>query len=160
MSYKSIFINFIICFSVIIYILPAQNIKSIHQLEWEKHKMTNTHPSLIGDQNKTIIPLQTGKTSLTTTVFGYLPYWCSSEYLQYSLLSHIAVFAVNINSNGSIGNTHGWPWTNLINTAHSNGVKIVLTATLFSGNSIHTLITNQTYTNNFFVNIKNKMVFL
>ena len=63
-----------------------------------------------------------------------------------------------MNANGSLGNDHGWPWTSTINTAHASGVKVVLVATLFDDGDILTLITNPTYKNNFFANIKAKML--
>jgi spore germination protein YaaH len=138
--------------------LLAQNPKSIHQGEWEKHKNYPTHKSLIGYTSEEIIDLQNKKSQLNATVFGYLPYWATSDFLQYSLLTHIAAFGVNINSDGTLGNDHSWPWTALINEAHANGVKVILTAILFSGNDIHTLITTPAYKNTFFLNIKNKIL--
>jgi spore germination protein YaaH len=139
-------------------ILPAQEVVSIHQHQLELYKDVPTHPSLIGDPSEKIIPLQPRANKLDATVFGFLPYWASSQYLQYDLLTHIGVFSVGVNSNGTLTNSHGWPWTALINTAHSYGVKIILTATLFDGDAIHTLITTPAYTNAFFVNIKNMML--
>ncbi len=146
-------------FILIFYVFgSAQDHYSVHQIELENHKNDKTHPSLTSDKSQQIIPLQTTPSKLTAAVFGYLPYWASSNYLDYSLLSHIAAFSVEINSNGTLGDDHGWPWTNLINTAHSNGVKVILTATLFNGNDISTLINTSSYRNAFFVNIKNKML--
>ena len=133
---------------------------SVHRLAWEANRYTRTSPDLIGDLREAIIPLQPGtRTSHPcATIFGYLPYWESSTYLHYDLLTHIACFSVEVNSDGSLGNSHGWPWTGVINAAHQHGVKIVLVATLFDSTGIQTLITNPTYKNNFFVNIKNKML--
>ncbi len=130
---------------------------SPHQLAYRAHRDTPTHPSLIGDPNATTVLLRGIDPRPCATIFGYLPYWEDAEHLRFELLTHIACFSVNVNSNGSLGNDHGWPWTSLINQAHDNGVKIVLVATLFSNNGISTLINNETYKNNFFVNIKNKM---
>jgi spore germination protein YaaH len=138
--------------------LSGQNFKSIHQIEWEKHKDYPTQEALIGKYKENIIDLKPRQKSLNATVFGYLPHWANSNYLQYSLLTHISAFGVNINSNGTLGNDHGWPWTALINEAHANGVKVILTAILFNGNDIHTLITTPAYKNAFFVNIKNKIL--
>lgn len=107
------------------------------------------------------MPLQprTGTSYPCSTVFGYLPYWESSANLQYGRLTHIACFSVEVNSNGTLGNDHGWPWTDaLINTAHENGVKVVLAATLFDNAAINTLINNTTYKNAFFANLKSKML--
>ncbi|HRX87655.1 MAG TPA: glycosyl hydrolase family 18 protein, partial [Phycisphaerae bacterium] len=63
-----------------------------------------------------------------------------------------------INSHGDVTNTHGWPWTSTVNTAHANGVKVHLVVTLFDGASINTLIGSTTYKNNFFNNMKNLMI--
>ncbi len=141
--------------------LSAQEPKSIHQIEWELHRDTQTTPDLIGPSFEKISPLQprmSKPASPNAVVFGFLPYWSTDEYLRYDLLTHVAAFSVEVNENGSLGNDHGWPWVSLINKAHSNGVKVILVATLFDGGKIHNLITNSTYKNNFFVNIKNKML--
>lgn len=156
-----IFLGTLIFLLVVNSNLLAQEPKSIHQIEWERHRNSPTSADLIGNTHEKIIPLNRSlhkAKGLNARVFGFLPYWSTSEYLRYDLLSHIAAFSVEVNANGSLGNDHGWPWVNLINKAHSRGVKVILTATLFDGDKIHTLITNETYKNNFFVNIKNKML--
>ncbi|MCK5033737.1 MAG: hypothetical protein KAS18_08885, partial [Calditrichia bacterium] len=152
-SFIALILTFILAFQ-----LSAQDFESTHQTEWENYKNYPTHESLMGNSQEKIIDLQQKKAPLNATVFGYLPYWANSDYLQYSLLTHIAAFGVNINSNGTLGNDHGWPWTALINEAHAHGVKVILTAILFSGDDIHTLITTLTYKNAFFVNIRNKIL--
>ncbi|UCG16718.1 MAG: hypothetical protein JSV19_01515 [Phycisphaerales bacterium] len=130
------------------------------RLAIEAHRYTPTSPDLLGDPNEPIIPLQerAERDKPCATIFGYLPYWESSTYLRYDLLTHIACFSVAVNSDGSLGEDRGWPWTGLINAAHQRGVKIVLVATLFEPSAIETLVTTPAYKNNFFVNIKNKML--
>ncbi|MBU0639457.1 MAG: hypothetical protein KKB50_11380 [Planctomycetes bacterium] len=134
--------------------------KSIHQLDFEAHRDTPTSPDLLKGKDEPIVQLrQRGLiTQPCATIFGYLPYWSSSQYLQFDLLTHLACFSVEVNANGSLGNDHGWPWTSVINTAHQNGVKVILVATLFDSDDILTLITNSTYKDIFFVNIKAKML--
>jgi spore germination protein YaaH len=151
---KSILILFLTFYLTIF----GQEFKSVHQVEWEKYINHPTHESLIGNSKEKINDLQPKKSPLNAAVFGYLPYWEIGDHLQYSLLTHIAVFGVNINSNGTLGNDHGLPWTPIINDAHANGVKVILTAILFSGNDIHTLITTTAYKNAFFTNIRNKIL--
>ena len=87
---------------------------------------------------------------LTHEIFGYLPYWEYNSYsdLRYNLLTTIAYFSAEINSNGSISNDHHWPASSLISKAHTNGVKVVLCATLFDKTALGTLLSNQTYRTN------------
>ncbi len=135
--------------------------RTIHQIEAALHRDTPTSADLLGRPGEPILPLRPRAATAShpcATVFGYLPYWSSSANLHYDLLTHIACFSVEVNANGSLGDDHGWPWTSVINTAHANGVKIVLVATLFDSSDIYTLITNSTYKNNFFANIKAKML--
>ena len=135
-------------------------IEGAHKLAFEAQRDAPTHPTLLAANNAPIQPLvpRAELARPCATVFGYLPYWESAANLRYDLLSHVACFSVEVNSNGSLGNDHGWPWTSVINDAHAAGAKIVLVATLFNGASIKTLITNTTYKNNFFANIKAKML--
>jgi spore germination protein YaaH len=60
-------------------------------------------------------------------------------------------------SNGSISNPSNWPWTDLINYAHNEGIKMIMVAVNFSGSDIHKLITDQTVKNIFFQNVKGKI---
>ena len=135
---------------------------SIHARAHELHRDAPTTPELIGDLNVPLIPLQPrGQVNAghpCHKVFGYLPYWESSANLRYDHLTHLAAFSVEVNSNGTLGNDHGWPWTSVINSAHAAGTKVVLVVTLFDNSAITTLINNPTYKQNFFTNIKNKML--
>jgi spore germination protein YaaH len=129
------------------------------RLELEAHRDTPTSPDLLGDPDAPIVALQMRTAGeLCATVFGFLPYWESSANIRWDLISHVACFSVEVNANGTLGSDHGWPWTSVINTAHANGVKVILVATLFNNDSITTLINSETYKNNFFVNIRNKML--
>ncbi|MCP4248017.1 MAG: hypothetical protein GY778_13295 [bacterium] len=136
---------------------PAQG---LHHGEYLRHLGDEPHPDLLAAPGTPIIPLQARGAIVTpcSTVYGFLPYWESSANIRWNLLTHIACFSVEVNSNGTLGNDHAWPWTSVINSAHANGVKVILVATLFNNDAINTLINNPTYTNNFFVNIKNKML--
>ncbi len=94
----------------------------------------------------------------TATIFGFLPYWGSSEHLRYDLLTHIACAAVEVNGDGTLGNDHGWPWTGVINEAHQHGVRVVLVATLFDTVGILELVTSPIDRATFFANIHGKML--
>ncbi|HYM84354.1 MAG TPA: cell wall-binding repeat-containing protein, partial [Candidatus Dormibacteraeota bacterium] len=85
---------------------------------------------------------------LRREVFGFLPYWevgASSLTLDYNVLSTIAYFGVNADSAGNLvtkngdGTTStGWAgWTsaamtNVINAAHQNHTRVVLTVEAFA----------------------------
>ena len=90
---------------------------------------------------------------LRKEVFGYLPYWFRSRWNQidYSLVSTIAYFSGEVEVDGSITQTRGWPSfpgdpnassdvVNMINMAHANGVRVVLCLTSFTSNDIHTIV--------------------
>ena len=92
-------------------------------------------------------------TALTHEVFGYFPYWFRSRWAQldYRLVSTIAYFSGEVNADGSVGDTHGWPKytgdpaaaadvVNMINTAHAQGVKVVLCFTNFTSTEIDAII--------------------
>jgi spore germination protein YaaH len=114
-----------------------------------------------GADAQTIIPIQPRTGGPCSTVFGYLPYWNRTATLRYDLLTHVALFSFGVNTSGSLTNPSGWPWTSVINTAHTNGVKVILVVTLFNDgttDSVNQLITNPTAKSSFFTNIKNKMV--
>lgn len=91
--------------------------------------------------------------SLSREVFGYFPYWFRNRWTQldYRLVSTIAYFSGEVNANGSVGNTHGWPKypgdpsavadvVGMINTAHANGVRVVLCFTNFTSADIDALV--------------------
>ncbi|HID92718.1 MAG TPA: hypothetical protein EYP60_01360 [bacterium (Candidatus Stahlbacteria)] len=83
-------------------------------------------------------------------VFGYYPYWRGTRYrsLNYELISTIAYFGVELNGDGNIIYYHGWPVNDLINLAHSHGVRVVLVGICFDANQIHSIITNSSATLN------------
>jgi len=134
---------------------------SVHQRALETHRFEPTSPDLIGDGGVPI-PLQPRDDlrggGPCRTIFGFLPYWETAENVQWDVITHLAAFSVEVNADGTLGNDHGWPWTSVINTAHANGVKVVLVATLFDPDDIQTLITTPAFKNAFFENIKNKML--
>ena len=123
-------------------------------------------PSRYAINGKGIIPLQQLKKTkgLSKIVFGFMPDW---EYtngadadMHYDLLTHIAAFAFVTNSSGSITNPSMWPWNDVINHAHSHGVKVIMAVTNFGGSEkasdvAHNLVTSQGARDNLFANIKN-----
>ena len=78
-------------------------------------------------------------------VLGWHPYWTEEgDYLSYdySNLTHIAYFSAEASTSGAISSLHGWNTDPVVEMAHSNGVKVLLTATLFGESSNHALLTN------------------
>lgn len=150
-------------FSSLLYSQPAshedlpsqmQISKSIHQLEWEKYQTIKPEPQLppfIG-RPMDLIPRENAP---TREVFGYLPYWAYTNYpfLNYSLLTTIAYFGVDINEYGNITNLHDWPAGGLINQAHSQGVRVVLTVVLFNSTQIAALLNDPSRCSNLISNL-------
>jgi len=129
-------------------IVQSEEHPGIHQLDLERFRTYPTYK----DTQAVYIPLHktARQQSLTHAIFGYLPYWEYSNYsiLRYDLLTTIAYFSAEINSDGSINNDHHWPASNLISKAHTNGVKVVLCATLFDKTALTTLLSSSTYRTN------------
>jgi spore germination protein YaaH/PKD repeat protein len=114
--------------------------KGIHQAQEEEFgaKALATR-SLVTQNLKPLSLSATATPGVKRIVFGYLPYWEDTntkiDWLPYNLITHIAWHSVSINDSGSISNSAGWPNTYLINKAHANGVKVLLSATKFSNGS-------------------------
>lgn len=87
---------------------------------------------------------------LRKQVFGFLPYWMLTDAalddMNYHLVSTIAYFSVNLRGDGYLtkGDSAGWSgWnsahmTEVIDRAHANGVKVVLTVTHMAWNGDYT----------------------
>jgi spore germination protein YaaH len=140
-------------------IFPQEHL-SIHELSKKEHATKAIEKSLFDQTGKGIVPLKYDKSQLTSAVFGYLPDWeysSAKSNLKYELLTHIAAFDFAVDTNGSISNPSYWPWTDVINAAHSAGVKIIMCVTNFTASQIHKIITDQTVKQTFFANVKSKI---
>ena len=84
-----------------------------------------------------------GENDLTATVYGFLPYWVNQAWIQYDLVSVLAVFSVDMGSSGTITNYHGYPsvFQSAMDQAHASGAEVVVTVTNFSASSIHSILT-------------------
>ncbi len=91
-------------------------------------------------------PLRLKTTPLRKEIFGYLPYWWLAQVnnIDYSLLSTIAYFDVEINGSGDVTTENGWSSsstvTTLINNAHAAGVRVVLCMTNFTASQISSIV--------------------
>ncbi|MGD0409382.1 MAG: glycosyl hydrolase family 18 protein, partial [Candidatus Limnocylindrales bacterium] len=79
---------------------------------------------------------------LRREVFGFLPYWELGSTLDYTTLSTIAYFGVDLNTDGTLNkSSNGWNgWVSstmisVINGAHANGTRVVLTVQSFAYDS-------------------------
>lgn len=83
-------------------------------------------------------------------VFGYHPYWNGTAWnnYNYQVMTHLAWFGLSMTATGGISNAHGWPIHSLVDKAHSNGVKVIVTVTLFDDADIATLLASPTYRQN------------
>lgn len=123
----------------------GQHFRSTHQVEWERHKnflRKDKEPAFEG----TPVVLTPRNAAPNKEIFGYLPYWVFSNYpnLNYNLLTTIAYFGAEVDAQGNLTNLHDWPAPGLINKAHSEGVRVVLTAVSFNSNSIASILSDST----------------
>ena len=123
----------------------------IHQLEIEAHPDGQTaaqrRRALKAIPRKSVLVPRDSGVSAGARVLGWHPYWAEAgDYLSYdySNLTHIAYFSAEVGSAGAISSLHAWNTDPVVETAHSNGVKVLLTATLFGESSNHALLTNST----------------
>ena len=121
---------------------PAEDAAGERPAEW-----TPAHPSHAGAFGAVEPEVQAkgadrGR-SLSRTVFGFLPYWTGSTYLQYDLISVLALFSVEMDQYGSVWAWHGFPgvFSEEIASIHSAGGQAVVTVTNFDSDEIHLIIT-------------------
>ena len=118
-----------------------QGAKSIHQVELEHYKNyvpSERMPKFEGQP----MPLLPRSLPPSREVFGYLPYWTYPSYptLNYDLLTTIAYFGAEVNELGNITDLNDWPAAGLVNLAHSEGVRVVLTTILFNSSQLAALL--------------------
>lgn len=115
---------------------------SIHHYEAEKYRKLGDRPvsfydSLNAFRWMSSTMMKSG--SLTKRVFGYHPYWGGSNYLNYrwDLISDLCYFSYEVDpETGYAATIHDWIDTPAIDSALSNGVRVHLCVTLFSGHAL------------------------
>ena len=141
--------------------LSAQKNKSIHSLEHEYY----SHKTQIVQHVSIPVHLKKNNSAysndLKKTVFGFLPWWeyiaGSHQKIRYDLLSHIAISFFDTDENGNIIEPPAWPWNDLLDSARTNSVKMIMSVSNFDSGQIHKLLTEQTSKQNLFNNILEKI---
>ena len=128
--------------------------QGIHQIELAYNKANYIEPAYktyTGPADS----IKTREKGPSRMVFGYHPYWQGTNWqnYQYELLTTIAYFSAEANAVGELIDLHGWPATDLINKAHTNGVEVVLTVTLFNASDLETLLSNTNNQENLIKNL-------
>ncbi len=133
--------------------VAADELRSIHQIqqEWFDQLPYQTEAQFDSLWETSARPpakrSPAPKGALQKKVVGWHPYWMGTAYQRYdySSLSTIAYFSYEVNpTNGSYSSLRSWDTTPLIAWGASNGVKVVLTATLFGNASCQLLLNNAT----------------
>jgi len=132
--------------------VAPQHSKSIHQLEWEAHR---DDPPVSFPRVRTVRPLAKEKApALGREVLGYYPYWVSGyEYMRWDLLTTLAFFSLDADENGNFTSLHGWPATGLVDLAHANGVRVVVTVVCFEKPDITSILSSPTNRQNLIDNL-------
>ncbi len=133
-------LTFLFLFTLFPNIVLMNDFRSIHQEQ------------LIENYDKKPIPFKNspayffskrGTAYLTKEVMGFYPYWSGANYpLRWDLLSILAWFEVAANGDGSLSIDHGLPDPELIQTAHENGVKVVIVIINFNSDNIVSILSN------------------
>ena len=120
----------------------APGAPSIHALEAAAHAEDPAPAVPAPDGAAAILPLQVRPASPFKEVHGFHPYWMGTSYTAYdwTVLSTVSFFALELDPNGAITNAHGWPWTGLVTAAHTHGVRVTVTAQLFGSTGLSTLL--------------------
>ena len=128
---------------------------SIHMLELEAHRGVVVDYARADSIAATMPPPPLPRAfAPVKEVVGYLPYWkySSDSYnytmLDYSLLTQINYFCVELDSAGNITDHHGWPRTEFISFAHARGIKVKLCATIpdiYATGKMAALLNSPTY---------------
>ena len=112
---------------------------SIHQLELELHR---NEPSPQSPPASRVPRARRTRAEgdLSRVVYGYYPFWIDDlSEMRWSALTHMAWFSIEMDSAGQVTATHGWPDQSAVDAAHTAGVRVDLTFTLFSPSGITTL---------------------
>ena len=141
----------LITFLAISTLLYSADRKGLHQIEKEKHPSKKEVVDI--DKIKKAAPLAAPVYTLNKGVMGYHPYWAGKDdYLNYDYraLSVLAYFDYALDtSDGSYTTIHGWESSEVIDHAHMQGVKVILTVTNFGYDNNDAFLNDTNKQNNF-----------
>ena len=125
-------------------LLLAQYWTPFHVEELERNSDINLDYEYIDQFAQSQFLESFNRNELTHEVIGYLPYWEYDHYtnFDYSLISQINYFSVELDSYGNIANDHNWNDLYLVDYAHARNVKVKLCATLFGQSELLLLLSN------------------
>ncbi|MBN2620054.1 hypothetical protein JXB22_03105 [candidate division WOR-3 bacterium] len=118
----------------------------MHRLEHEAHRAEAVYTP-IEARVRGHVPLVMRSDNMIKDYYGYCPYWIDTVYYNYfqmELLTHCAYFSVDIDP--ATGNLSGIPnlsrFENIRDKAHSQGVIVHMTVTLFGNSSVTAFLNN------------------
>jgi spore germination protein YaaH len=62
--------------------------------------------------------------------------------MRWDLLTTLAFFSLDADGNGDFTNLHGWPATGMVDLAHANGVRVVVTVVCFNSSDITSILSS------------------
>ncbi|MBI2375526.1 MAG: hypothetical protein HYV07_16135 [Deltaproteobacteria bacterium] len=84
-----------------------------------------------------------GASRVERIIYGYYPYWVDAwESQRFDLLTHLAYFSLEMETDGTVSNRHGWPDSAFVETAHAHGLIVEVCFTLFGGSSVSALLSS------------------
>jgi len=131
--------------------------KSIHQLEWEAHRDVPPAPV---PYVWPVRPLAKDKAPLIgREILGYYPYWVDGyQYMRWDLLTTFAFFSLDADGNGDLYDLNGWPATGMVDLAHANGVRVVVTLVCFNSSDITSILSSPSKRQNLIDNLLTQVV--
>jgi len=132
---------------------------SVHQWEFKYHEKGAVWTP-VEYKPQPFTPLYEEPKGMLKAFYGYLPYWIDTtfyKFFQMELLTHIAYFSVIIDSlTGALGSIpNAYRFTAIRDYAHSMGVRVHMTFTIFGSSGVSLFLQNPTARNNAIQNIKN-----
>jgi len=123
-----------------------ESVRSIHQVENARYLNTAQFSS-IQPARQPFLPLGPRLDGLVKNYYGYLPYWIDTTayaYFPMELLTHIGYFSVDIDpATGGLGAIPNLSrFTKIRDYAHTRGVRIHMTYTVFSSSNVTSFLNN------------------